>query len=73
MTGRTEGNLRFCTRCGDDLELVDGTDPEQTDDLGGFKETYECTGCGSRGTYTHRYHDAKETYTGACAGQHMWE
>jgi len=70
MSGRTEGNLRFCTLCGGTLALVDGTDPEQTDELGGFEEEYQCESCGATGSYTHRYHDSKETFSGACAGEH---
>jgi len=71
--GRTTGNVEFCTSCGGHVERIDGTDPERTDALGGFTETFECESCGLTGTYRYRYRDAKETFTGCLAGSHRWE
>jgi len=73
MSGRSKGNLNYCTHCGGNLSLEEGTDPEQTESLGGFQETYVCDSCNRTGTYRFRNKDAKETFQGVCAGTHMWE
>jgi len=69
MRGRETGSNRQCTECGGLLRTIGGTDAEKAQEQGGFRETYECTSCGAIGDYYFRDVDAKETYTGACAGE----
>jgi len=65
--GESQGSVKICQRCGGTLSLQDGTDPEQTDALGGFEETYQCEHCKATGTYKFRYKDSKEAFMGVCA------
>lgn len=65
--GIDHGSLKDCQRCGGSLERVTGTDPDKCDELGGFKEEYQCNRCSNTGTYRYRYADGKETYQGVCA------
>jgi len=73
LIGNSTGNTTYCTRCGENLECTGGTDPDKTDELGGFKEQYRCPSCGGSGELTFRYADDARAYSGVCAGEHMWE
>jgi len=70
MSGRKTGNQKRCTYCGGRLEMIDGTDPDRCEELGGFTETFECQNCTMTGTYKYRYADGERRYTGAWAGEH---
>ena len=57
-------NLDWCSDCGGRLELVDGTDPDVAQELGGFEESYRCTLCGGTGVYAYTYETMQESGTG---------
>jgi hypothetical protein len=69
MASQSSGGLDECGNCGrtGTLDLVGGTDPEETEAMGGFEETYRCSRCDNTGRYTFRYADGKEAYSGVCA------
>lgn len=72
-TGRETGSTTYCTICGGHLRCIDGTDPDNTDELGGFEETYECESCERTGMFVYRYESGARSYSGICAGEHMWQ
>jgi hypothetical protein len=59
------GDLNWCGYCGSPLNLVDGTDPEESDDH--FEERYECEN-GHVGHYEWDSRSGKvsQKFTGAC-------
>jgi len=65
--GIETGSQKECQRCMGRLERIDGTDPDECDELGGFREKFKCQSCANVGTYKFRYTDGKETFTGVCA------
>jgi len=73
FSGSSKGSTTYCTQCGGHLRCESGTDPDKTDELGGFKEVYKCESCDREGTFEYQYDPVKRSYTGICAGQHMWE
>jgi len=73
FSGPSKGSTTYCTRCGGHLQCIDGTDPDRTDELGGFRETYECESCEGTGNFEYQYDPVKRAYSGVCAGQHRWE
>jgi len=65
--GISTGSTSKCQHCGGWLERLDGTDPDECDEIGGFREDYECSSCGEEGTYRFQYFCGKESYSGVCA------
>jgi len=65
--GIDHGSTNTCQRCGGQLTVQEGTDPQDAQKQGGFRESYECIKCGQTGTYRFRYADGRESFQGACA------
>jgi len=66
--GVSTGSLNYCQRCGGRLNgPIEGTDPNDCTDVGGFEETYQCSQCKKKGTYKYRYEDGKQSFQGVCA------
>jgi len=65
--GIEHGSTNTCQRCGGQLRVVEGTDVEDCEEKGGFREEYECNSCKQAGTYWFQYHSNKERFLGVCA------
>jgi len=66
-TGIKYGSNDECQRCGGQLTCDTGTDVEDIDLKGGYKEKYKCIRCGETGTFWYKYRGDKKRYAGACA------
>lgn len=65
--GIEHGSTNECQRCGGQLIADDGTDVEELDAKGGYREEYKCIKCKNTGTYWFKYEGSKQRYKGVCA------
>lgn len=70
LTGSPTGNNDYCTNCGGNLIVQDGTDYDVANATVAFEETYQCDSCGDTGTLQEK--DGNTVYTGACKGEHRY-
>jgi len=68
--GAKHGSTSVCQHCGGELEMQDGTDPDQVYKLDGFVDDYQCKSCGGNGRYKENIH-GDNSFVGVCAESYL--